>query len=177
MYSKDQRRIAHCLVVLDILMKNCGIVFVNNVALYMHLLRNFFDRGVRYDEPVVPHLMLLHTTRQDFDERNTLLATGMIAGWQTMQIDMSVELQNKALDPISKLEQMFNALVRANYPFPEGAFDKIPAARMEKLKADGNKLKFSMLRTEVTVIGNGRELHLREHGTKPLFSLQSLVPK
>ncbi|KAJ3071296.1 hypothetical protein HDU98_005573 [Podochytrium sp. JEL0797] len=122
LYSNDHTRVHHTLVVMDILYRNCGIIFVANIALYAGLLKNFIER---------------QTTSQS----NMELCIRLITDWQTIAIDGSTNVIFTDFDPIAKMGLLFESLVKAKYPIPAKSLEKIQQvapARLAELQKSGN---------------------------------------
>ncbi|KAJ3077570.1 hypothetical protein HDU99_001107 [Rhizoclosmatium hyalinum] len=109
----------HTLVLLDILYKNCGIVFVNNWAIYLHLFRNFLER-------------------KETSQANVEIAMRLVAGWQTVEVDRTYDLINTQIDSLDKVTRFFDSMMRAKYPFTEESLKNIDPARIERNRASKN---------------------------------------
>ncbi|KAI9326392.1 hypothetical protein BDR26DRAFT_924498 [Obelidium mucronatum] len=150
LYSNDQVRVHHTLVLLDILYRNCGIIFVNTWSIYLHLFRNWFERP-------------------EVSQANIDLALKIVAGWQGLEIDRTFDLLNKqAPDPIAKTNRFFDNLVKAKYPFTKESLDGIEAARVAKLQAGKNVMSGKEFMHEgASILNDGRDTHFKTY--KPNF--------
>ncbi|KAJ3006314.1 UNVERIFIED_CONTAM: hypothetical protein HDU68_004157 [Siphonaria sp. JEL0065] len=146
LYSPNQTRIHHTLVVLDILYKNCGIIFVNTWSIYLHLFRNFFER-------------------KEVSQANIDLALKIVAGWQGIDIDTTFDLINKqAVDPIEKSNRFFDNLLRAKYPFTKESLDTIEEHRVLKLQNGKNIMPVKEFFKEgASIINDGRDTHFKTY--------------
>ncbi|KAJ3077569.1 hypothetical protein HDU99_001106 [Rhizoclosmatium hyalinum] len=118
LYSPDPVRIERTLIVLDILYKNAGIIFVNAFAIHVHLFRNFIER-------------------KETTQANVELAMRLVAEWQTVEVDKTYPLLKGSSDPLIKIHLLFDNMVKANYPFTEKHLLGIPQDRLNKLKKRG----------------------------------------
>ncbi|KAJ3067116.1 hypothetical protein HDU98_009681 [Podochytrium sp. JEL0797] len=146
LYSPNQTRVRHTLVMLDVLYKNCGIIFANTVAIYLHLFRNFLER-------------------KEVSQANVELAIGFVAGWQSVEHDRTYDLINKSgLDPIDKMSRFFDNLVKAKYPFTEAQLAGIPAERLEALRSAKNIMTGSdFMNGGASKLNDGRDIQFKTY--------------
>ncbi|KAJ3071295.1 hypothetical protein HDU98_005572 [Podochytrium sp. JEL0797] len=135
LYSNDHTRVHHTLVTMDILYRNCGIIFVAHIALYAGLLKNFIERK---------------TTSQS----NMELCIRLIAEWQTIEIDRSINFTFKDFDPIEAMTRLFENLVKAKYPIPEKSLENIHPGRLAELRQSPNAKLFGMMSSKPLSFSN-----------------------
>ncbi|KAI8614515.1 hypothetical protein BC830DRAFT_1114428 [Chytriomyces sp. MP71] len=118
---EDPAYVRRSMEVLDILYKYGGPIFAQNLSLNLDFYQHFLETRKH---------------RNQEEKENISFLCSLFAGWYLLvpSFDDLAHAGNMA-DPTLRVKQFFEGLVRANYPFPIGSLNHIPAEKMASITA------------------------------------------
>ncbi|KAJ3219878.1 hypothetical protein HDU81_000230 [Chytriomyces hyalinus] len=119
---EDPNLVKRGLEVLDMLCKFAGPVFWVNLALNLDFFQHFLETRK-------------HTTADE--KKNVTIVCGLFAGWVTTLQASADDLAaaGNLKDPLPKIRDFFEGLVRAGYEFPDGSLDNISDEEMAAINS------------------------------------------
>ncbi|KAJ3135381.1 hypothetical protein HK100_002782 [Physocladia obscura] len=107
--------------VLDIMYRNAGLIFILNVSLNLDFFVHFLETRK-------------HHTAAEKENLKTL--AGVFAGWYLLEPSKKdLDDASNLSDPTVKVKEFFEGMVRAEYEFPPGSLESIPAEKLEAISA------------------------------------------